>query len=146
MDHGDNHRMRVPMPERSKALGMLVAGLLVASCGRQPALQGTCGKGTLLDAAHVLCFEARANNADELRSIRDVTCGEAHWSNGGSCPRDDRLGGCLSVFHDDSDGTTLQQIYWYYPDATVRTEADAMSQCRAGVDTFVPADGGFPPL
>jgi hypothetical protein len=92
----------------------------------------------------VLCLDARATTSAALQMTRDVTCGSAQWSNG-VCPRDDRLGGCLSVFV-QADGAKIQEIYWYYPSAMHQTEADVMNECLAGIETFVPPDGGFPPF
>ena len=127
-------------------VALLVGSLLFASCGDgggNDALSGTCGKETGID--RVLCLDVRATTSAALQMTRDVTCGSAQWSNG-ACPRDDRLGGCLSVIVQASDGAKIQEIYWYYPSAKHQSEADVMNECLAGIETFVPADGGFPPL
>ena len=118
--------------------------LFFAACGSSTgsALQGTCGKQTTLDG-NVRCLDARATTASAIASVRDTTCGSAQWSSG-TCPTAARLGGCLSVSHQSSDGATIQEIYWYYPSATIQTETDVMNACVPGVETFVPASGGFP--
>ena len=132
------------MDERSRISPAFLVLFFIACGGSSSgsALQGTCGQQTTADG-NVRCLDARATTASAIASVRDVTCGSAQWSSG-SCPPADRLGGCLSVSHQSSDGATIQEIYWYYPSPSIQTAADVMNTCVAGIETFVPADGGFP--
>jgi len=117
--------------------------LTLASCGGEAALQGNCGRSVAPDGA-ALCIDGRATSPAALDAVHEGTCPNAPWSSS-SCPRGDRLGGCLTGYIGTPEGGAGQLIFWYYPSATVQTEADVMNRCARFDEMFVPADGGFPP-
>jgi hypothetical protein len=123
-------------------VAVMPALLLVASCGGEDALQGSCGTQTTPDS-DVICTDGRATSTVALTALHQGTCPSAQWSSS-FCPRGDRLGGCLTPFGRTPEGGAAQLIFWYYPSPMVQSEADVMSRCING-EMFVPPDGGFPP-
>ena len=116
---------------------------LVMACGGSTAdpPRGSCG----FTIDQTVCVEYQATTTQALETARDSSCGASRWTSA-ACPTGDRVGGCLTVFNNSSDGSTTHALFWYYPSAEIETAADVMAECAQSGAAYVPPEGGFPAL